>query len=182
MTLQDLANVGEFVGGLFVIVSLVYLAVQVRQSTQSIRTENYARALERISSMQSQLSRDGAFCAMFARGALDPSRLTPQERIQFTWWGYEAFGAFEFMFHQTQSLAIPDEVWQRWAATVDFWLSFPGIRLWWAARPAPFSASFSAFVDERIRSGRHDLEAVRRWQSFVSGSGTPPTPAPSAGT
>lgn len=168
MDLQALANVGEFIGGIFVVVSLVYLAVQVRQNTRSLRTENYARALERISAMQAQMSRDGPFVAMFSRGAVDVSSLDPMERIQFTWWAYEAFGAFEFMFHQSQSGAIPDEVWDRWAATTAWWLSFPGIRAWWAAKPAPFTRSFSAFVESCIRDRGPD-DSARHWREFVRG-------------
>ncbi len=79
MNLQDLANFGEFIGGLVVIVSLAYLSIQVRQNTQSIRTENYARALDRISAIQAQMSRDDAFSTMFSRGAADPSALTHPE-------------------------------------------------------------------------------------------------------
>ena len=59
-SLQTFANLGEFLGGLAVIVSLAYLALQVRQNTQSVRTENYARALDRIASMQSQHRYDAA--------------------------------------------------------------------------------------------------------------------------
>jgi len=169
MTLQDLANLGQFVGGLVVIVSLVYLAVQVRQNTQSLRTENYARALDRLASMQARLSGDPAVSTMLARAAADPANVSPAERLQITWWCYECFGAFEFMFHQAQAGAMPDEVWQRWSATVAFWLSFPGVRGWWAARPAPFSESFSRFVDECIRENRADAAAVSRWNAFVRG-------------
>lgn len=175
MDLQALANLGEFVSGVVVIASLVYLAVQVRQHTHSLRAENYGRALDRISAMQAQMSQNGEFVALFSRGVLDPATLSPQERVQFTWWAYEAFGAFEFMFHQAQARAIPDEVWERWAATTCWWLSFPGIRGWWAAKPAPFTASFSAFVDARIREGSPDTEGARRWQEFVRG-GRPVSP------
>ena len=176
LTLQDLANLAEFVSGLVVIASLVYLAVQVRQNTQSLRTENYARALDRISSMQAKMTENGPFAAVFAKGAVDASALTPQERIQFTWWAYEAFGAFEFMFHQAESSAMPAEVWERWSATTAWWLSFPGVRAWWMARPVPFSASFSAFVDACIRENQVDAEAARRWQAFVRGSHAPAQP------
>ena len=169
LDLQALANLGEFISGLVVIASLAYVAVQVRQNPQSLRTENYARALDRVSAMQSQMSRDGQFSTLFSKGVVDPSTLSRQERIQFTWWAYEAFGAFEFMFHQAQSHAIPDEVWERWSATTAWWLSFPGIRALWAAKPAPFSASFSAFVDTCIRDNPVDSAAARRWQEFVRG-------------
>jgi len=169
MDLQTLANLGEFVSGVVVIVSLAYLALQVRQHTDSLRTENYARALERISRMQSQMSQNGEFAELFSKAVVDPSLLTPQERIRFTWWLYEAFGAFEFMFHQAQARALPDDVWERWAQTTRWWLSFPGVRACWAARPAPFTASFSRFVDAELVAARSDAGAARRWQEFVGG-------------
>jgi hypothetical protein len=81
LDLQALANLGQFVSGLVVIVSLVYLAMQVRQNTQSLRSESYGRALDRVSAMQSQMSREGAFSTLFSKGALDPAKLTAQERI-----------------------------------------------------------------------------------------------------
>ena len=52
-TLQDLGSLGEFVGALGVVVSLVYLARQMQQNTTSVRaasfnsmTENSLRLLE----------------------------------------------------------------------------------------------------------------------------------------
>jgi hypothetical protein len=58
MNLQSLAYIGEIIGTVVVILSLVYLAVQVRQNTEAQRTENYARALERLATFQSMLSTD----------------------------------------------------------------------------------------------------------------------------
>jgi len=172
LDLQTFANLGEFLGGLAVIVSLGYLALQVRQNTQSIRTENYARALDRIAAMQSQLSRDTELSRFFSKGVADVSQLTPHERIQFTWALYEAFGAFEFMFDAARTRALPEEVWARWSSTVAWWLSFPGVQSWWRHRPVPFSESFSAFVEGILQENAVDQAAARRWQDFVAGKGT----------
>ena len=172
MDLEAFANVGEFVSGVAVVVSLAYLALQIRQNTNSVRTENYARALDRIAAMQAQLSQDSDLSRLFAKGVADVSNLTPVERIRLTWALYEAFGAFEFMFFAARSRALPDEVWARWSATVGWWLSFPGVRAWWRNRPAPFSASFTAFVDDLLRREPGDRAAAVRWQAFVaSGEG-----------
>lgn len=151
-------------------VSVVYLALQVRQNTRSLRADSYARALARISGIQSQLSRDGALADLLTRGVVDVAALTPQERIRFTWIFYEIFGSFEFMFHQAGARALPPEVWSRWSATVAWWLSWPGVRIWWHARPAPFSAGFESFVDGLVQSRSHDAAAARRWQEFVEGT------------
>jgi hypothetical protein len=40
--LQSLANLGEVIGAVAVVASLLYLAVQVRQGTKAQQTENYA--------------------------------------------------------------------------------------------------------------------------------------------
>jgi len=168
--LQALANLGEVIGAIAVVASLLYLAVQVRQSTNAQRTENYARALERVSSMQSALSQDGEISRIFARGVQDTSKLTALEKIRFTWSLYEAFDAFEFMFHTYKTDEIPEEVWNRWAMTVAWWLNFPGVQTWWRTRPVQFTESFTAFVQSTIADNPTDIKASERWQQFIASS------------
>ena len=128
MDMQSLANLGELVGAIVVVLSLIYLAVQVRQNTQAQRTENYSRAQDRLAAIQSMLAQDGEISLIVSKGALDTSKLTPQERIRFTWFMYEVFGGFEFMFHASRTDAIPEEVWTRWSSAVAWWLTFPGVQ------------------------------------------------------
>jgi hypothetical protein len=177
--LNELAQLGEFVGGIVVVVSLVYLAYQVRQNTNTLRTENYARVLVRMSTLQSRIASDAQLNHIFVVGAEDPARLTRSERIRFSWALYELFGAGEFMYHQSRENALPDAVWKRWEATICWWLSHPGIRAWWSARPSPLASDFEDFAEEIIRTNRVDLQAVARWRGFVAGEGLP---SPSAVT
>jgi hypothetical protein len=165
--LESLGNIGEFLGGIVVVISLFYLAFQVRQNTQSLHTESYARAQERVAGVQSQLAGDPALASILLRGTLDTRVLTPEERIQFSWLFYEMFGAFEFMFHQGQKGVLDDEIWNRWSATLSWWLSMPGVESWWHAKPAPFTASFSAEVESLLSAGAADPEAVRRFGEFM---------------
>jgi hypothetical protein len=170
MDLQSLANIGEIIGAVVVILSLVYLAIQVRQNTEAQRTENYARALERLAAMQSTLSQDSEISLIFSKGVVDTSKLTPQERIRFTWSLYEAFGAFEFMFLASKTGSIAEEVWSRWSTAVAWWLTFPGVQAWWIIRPLPFSDSFTLFVESLLMDNPTDAEQNQRWQEFISQS------------
>jgi hypothetical protein len=167
--LDSLAKLGEFVGGFFVVVSLVYLAHQVRQNTRSLRTENYARVLDRMSTVQSRLSVDAELNRIVTVGAEDPDRLTRSERVRFSWALYELFGAAEFMYLQAQDQALPEAVWQRWEASLVWWLSHPGMRMWWAAKPAVMASNFEAFVQELLLSRVVDPETMSRWHGFVAG-------------
>lgn len=166
--LEALGNLGEIIGAIAVVVSLVYLAVQVRQNTQAQRTENFSRALDRVAAMQASFSRDSYAAGVFAKGVAEPSRLTPKERIQFTWAMYELFGAFEFMFLASSTDAIPDEVWQRWSSATAWWLTFPGVQIWWHARPIPFTDGFTSYVGSLLDKNPTDEEATRRYQDFVA--------------
>ena len=169
MDIDTLAKLGEFVGGFFVVVSLIYLAYQVRQNTRSLRSENYARVLDRMSSLQSRVSVDADMNRVFTVGAEDPGRLSRMERTRFSWALYELLGNAEFMYHQHAEKMLSPIVWSRWEATLCWWMSHPGFREWWAAKPSPFSTDFQSFVDEIIRDNRFDSAAIDRWHSFVAG-------------
>jgi hypothetical protein len=170
MDLDSLAKLGEFVGGFFVVVSLIYLAHQVRQNTRSLQTENYARVLERMSNVQARASADPDLNRILAVGAETPEKLTASERLRFSWALYEMFGAAEFMYLQSRRGGLPATVWARWEATLVWWLSHPGMRAWWAAKPAPFAADFEQFGNEVLRTRKMDAAMLARWHAFVSGA------------
>jgi len=166
MDLQTLANVGEFLGGLGVIVSLIYLAVQIRGNTSSQQSETYARSLERMASMQAYMSKDHAFTKMFNEGLIDPSQLTITQKIQFSWVLTEMFGNIEFMFFQSEQRNIPAELWDRWVETLKWWLTFPGVVAWWKGKPTPFTPAFMSCVEECIAQG-YQPESPGAWESFI---------------
>jgi hypothetical protein len=46
MILQDLGNLGEFIGSIAVVITLIYVARQIRQSSEVSQTEGLNKALE----------------------------------------------------------------------------------------------------------------------------------------
>jgi len=166
MELQTLANVGEFLGGLGVIVSLIYLAVQIRGNTSSQQSETYARSLERMAYMQEFMAKDHALTKMFNEGLIDPSQLTITQKIQFAWVLTEMFGNLEFMFFQSEQRNIPAELWDRWEETMKWWLTFPGVVAWWKGKPTPFTPAFMSCVEECIAQG-YQPESPGAWESFI---------------
>jgi hypothetical protein len=168
MNLQSLAYVGEIIGTVVVILSLVYLGVQVRQNTEAQRTENFARALDRLAAFQSMLSTDSEISTIFSKGLADISNLTTQEKLRFNWVLYEAFGAFEFMFHAARKESIDREIWSRWSEAIAWYLTFPGVNTWWDVRPLPFTDSFTLFVDSLLNDNPTDAKKTQRWLEFIS--------------
>jgi hypothetical protein len=175
MNLEVMAQVADLVSAIAIFVSLVYLAIQMRQNTSSLRAENYAHALGRVADMQARLSANPEFVRMFNVGLVDPLALRRTERVQFTWSLYEMFGSFEFMYLQSREGAMPEDVWKRWADTMSWWLRWPGVLQWWRSQPTPFCASFAAFVESRIGEPVEDTERARLWAEFLA---APPRSVP----
>ena len=169
MSIEAWQAVGAVFGVLAVVISVLGLANGIRQNTRTLRTQNYTRALERLASIQSRLSADRSVAALLAKGLRDVGSLTPEERIQFSWIFYEMFGAFEFMLDQAQEAALPPEVWERWSATLAWWISLPGVIAWWKSTPTPFSDDFTKHVDDLIEHPKVDVAADERWRRFLQG-------------
>ncbi len=83
MTLQDLGNIGEFVGAIGVIVSLVYLATQIRQNTKAVRSNTSQAITDSRVEFLSSISDNPEVARMFFSGLSDLDSLGPDERSRF---------------------------------------------------------------------------------------------------
>lgn len=166
MELQTFANIGEFLGGIGVLVSLVYLAFQIRSNTASQRSQNYGLSLERMAAMQERLASDPEYTELFNRGLSDPDQLSFRERTQFVWTLTEMFGNLEFMFIQAQEGNITPALWQRWELTMRWWLTWPGIARWWEGKPTPFTPDFAHCVERCLREG-YQPETPGGFEAFM---------------
>jgi hypothetical protein len=166
LDLGQLASIGELLGGIGVILSLLYLAFQLRDQSRGLRSESYGRSLDRLARMQERFAEDSDLARIYNMGLADPEGLSVEERIRFTWVCTELFGAFEYMHYQQMQGDLPEEIWHRWRETIKFWLTFPGMRVWWHCKPSPFSTEFSSFVEDCIREG-YQPEHPGVWQDWM---------------
>ena len=58
MSLQDLGNIGEFIGAVGVVASLIYLALQIRQNTKAVRRTAHISAVDAFNDFNSLVARD----------------------------------------------------------------------------------------------------------------------------
>jgi hypothetical protein len=166
MTLETMSQLGEFVGGFGVIFSLVYLAIQVRGNTNSQRADMTARILDRMAAQQHTYAFDAEASKFFTRATSDPAGLTMDEKSQFAWLMTEFLSAMEFLMQQYEAGNVDEQTWFRWSSTLDWWLTFPGIRTYWMARPTPYTEIFTNHVADRLINGKGDFN-TDNWRSYL---------------
>ena len=117
-TAQLLGNFGEFFGAIAVVITLGYLAVQVRHSKEA--TEAHTKSLRSAArfeagkswweeALQMALSKDMA--RIIAVGYEDPGRLDDAELQRFIAWGLQYFLREDMLYHQYLEGVLPEDVW-----------------------------------------------------------------------
>jgi hypothetical protein len=146
MTIETLGNLGDFVGGLAVIASLLYLAVQIRQNTRAIRSSSYHQAAEQTWNYCLAIAQDGSLAEILARrGAGAP--LTPAEQMRGTAADQALVFGFENMLRLREEGLIDPDVWRN---VLENSMSFFGSnygRMLLASRPGPLSKRLLAEVE-----------------------------------
>ena len=146
--LDALGNIGDFVGGIAVVVTLLYLAHQVRQNTKSTHSASY----QAIVSSMSVFSREMAFeenrSDLFIQGLLRPEELSESQQIRFSLLMTSYFRSLENIHFQYQSHAIPDDVWEGWAYRIASSVQTPGCRAWWQKEQRAYSGRFRKHINE----------------------------------
>jgi hypothetical protein len=65
----------------------------------------------------------------------------------------EFLSSMEFLMQQYEAGNVEEKTWFRWSKTLDWWLTFPGIRASWVGRATPYTESFTLYIEDRLVNG-----------------------------
>ncbi len=158
MNWEAFGAIAEMVGGIAVLVTLVYLALQVRQN--SVLLEQNTK-IARQSILRSQTDRyianchfiagDSGICDIYQRAMKDPSSVTREEWWRFGTYMYGMFKDYEEMYLFASEDQDSAHRWADAQRHIAFYLSPPGGRKWWQSNANKiFSVAFKDFVDKLI--------------------------------
>ncbi len=139
---------GEVGGAAAVVVTLFYLARQIRDSARQDRRAQYTQLNRDFLQISNAVAHDESFADVFYRGALDPSSLSPSELARFNSSVVMMFRALEAMFHFHGEGGIDDWGADSTRATMTDFMGFPGFQQYWADRRHWYSSEFQKEVDQ----------------------------------
>jgi hypothetical protein len=152
LTLQDLGSIGELLGAIGVILSLVYLAVQIRQNTNALRASSNHSLNDAFSGFLTLLVENERASDILSRGAENLESLDAKDCDTFYSLLGLLFNHFENChLHYRKGLLDPDQ-WARWRIAIGWYAGLPGVSVWWQNRGGIFSPQFREFVSEERRS------------------------------
>jgi hypothetical protein len=147
MDIQDLANLGEALSGFGVVISLLYLAVQIRQNTRAIRSSSYHQAAEQTWHYCLAVAQDASLAAIIAK-RIAGETLTQAESIRANSADQALVYGFENMMRLHEEGLVDPDVWANFLTNS---MAEGGPREFFrtvlATRPGPLSKRLLAAID-----------------------------------
>ncbi len=152
-SLKRAALIAEIVGGTAVVISLVYLAVQVSDNNRLLRSQSHYSALELIQRPTEIMLQSDSLAE-----ALYQCDHSPYEVSESLWprcanyYGMQVNG-WEYTYYQHLDGAVPPELW----AGLDGYMSNEvhskaGFTRFWEEMAHSYGEPFHSYVDERMSS------------------------------
>jgi hypothetical protein len=150
MSLSDLASIGSFVSGAAVVVSFVFLALQIRQGNRNQRALMQQGRAERTVDILLRTAEPALHESMM-RGASGDQTLEPAKVDIFVRIGIAAFVNWEDAFLQHRTGAIDPAGRSADEAAMRAILSAPAYRATWKTVRYQFGGDYRDYVDGMVR-------------------------------
>ncbi len=144
MNLSGLGDLGDFVGGLGVLATLIYLAIQIRQNTSEVRNSAVQRLLEQSTNI---FSSELSLKANSIRH-LPPQELTTADKDILQLFMRRNFQLFEQVYLQFVAGRIDEEIMDAYESRISGHFEMPFSKECWSRMRNTFTRRFVSYVDE----------------------------------
>ena len=144
---QLLGNYGEFVGAIAVVVTLVYLAVQIRQNTESLRISSELALSHQTSDFAARMWAHPEMLRIWDLAITDPSSLSSDDIRQYRWMCADLFLTYESQYQLYKRGLVAEDTWKGKADMMCGLLKSPAVSEWWSLEMAPFSKDFVKYIE-----------------------------------
>lgn len=146
---QLLGNYGEFIGAIAVVVTLVYLAVQIKQSATSALANAYQSWVSANVGINVAMS-NAYQSSMILTGNMDSTKLTEESAVGYLMLHLAMFQMGQATDYLYRSGSLDRELWDAEMNRLALVLQTPGVRqLWDAGVRSQLAPSFVALLEAR---------------------------------
>ncbi|HEX4707231.1 MAG TPA: hypothetical protein VH229_05815 [Candidatus Udaeobacter sp.] len=143
--------ISQLVGSFAVVLSVLYLAVQVHQSTRVARVAMQDAAATAMREVTKPFMDNPELERIWRVGLEDIGALSVEERARFFHATYQFLKAFETIHSHYVYGLMDKQLWDGWHGLLRHYIAAPGIASYWTLRPELFSERFRNFVNSLER-------------------------------
>lgn len=178
MSLEQLYFIAEIVAALAVIISIVYLGLQIRMTRIQNKKEIHLGMSAVRSEITFNLASNKELSFLVAQGLSGKHKMSANEYFRFSNFAFSYFVAYEVAYHRSLSKDIDRDIAEGFKDSLRWWLSFPGVQMFWKNnRDFGFSRKFKLYVEDSLKKiNSTALEEIYENQiKFMEKAGMQPT-------
>ena len=151
MNWEAAGAIGEIVGAIGVLATLIYLAVQIRDNTRSLQAASLQSVLDgpRDRHFLPMASRPG-MTDIFSRGLSSLDDLDPDEKRRFYYQLYEQLFQMQQVMHLRERDLIPQADYDAWLAYTASLLRTPGGSVMWRHCETVITPSIADIINREL--------------------------------
>lgn len=142
-----LGAVGEILGAIAVVLSLVYLARQVRDGALEQARARWLEVNREVTTYSDSIAHDGEWADIVFRGWHDRDALTPVEVLRFNAGHLKLFSNWEAVFHYSREGGVHDWGAEAFLRRMEDMVGLPGLQAYWKGRRHWYTEDFASQVD-----------------------------------
>jgi len=150
MPLDQIVNIVEISAAAFVVLSLFFVGIQIRQNTRAVRGSTLQMNTDFWGALFLRLA-EPEMARAYAAGMAGQPDIRPAHYTQFFFICRAMFLGFENQYYQFRQGILDREIYFGYERAVQTQLlAFPGFRVFWQQNRAGFSPAFVAHVNSMI--------------------------------
>jgi hypothetical protein len=154
MSLETLGSLGELLGAIAVFISIVYLAIQIRQQGRLAISQSHGSSVSGIQPFWNWLASDPEFARIYRSGLRDWDAIDEIERLRLNAALMHMVLVFKDVHEAFDHRLIDPPTYRSWVGFVAAHLRMPGGAVWWGDMKKIYIPSIVAVLDEAIPTSR----------------------------
>jgi hypothetical protein len=150
MNWEMLSAIGQVVAAVGVILSLIYLAIQIREQNKERRRAGINLLTAQWSDLVRTAQENREFAVMFLRGMQSFQSLDAADKLRISAFFTRYTRNCEGMFIYYRDGALEEALWDEVERTMNDYFAYPGVKEWWATRKHWLTDEFRAVVEAII--------------------------------
>ena len=151
MTLQDIGSIGELVAAIATVITLVYLAVQIRQGTQVARSTQSLEFVQWRVELLAPTITDRELMALWIEGGDRFDQLDPVDQRRLIFFEWRAISGWSHYFHMHEKGLIEEHQWAELTFLFERIGSRQAMRAAWRENRGAFPEKFRTFIDRYLQ-------------------------------
>ena len=147
--LSDWASIAEIVGSVAIVISLIYVGVEINQNTREARASNRQSTSERVQDLTLMVATNPLLAEMLT-GETDWATVSPVQATQFEYFLIAYLRVSEEAYLQYLDGLLPEASWEARAGITAAFLRSKARPGWWKENESFWNPSFVEWVDREL--------------------------------